>query len=238
MRIVMEPLTFCIICEAVGGHAFNGKIAQQQAETALTDGWAVKVMAKRLDETFCNRVERLYSIPPLRQTLIYASPPEKFVSEEERAAARIRWLGHLRESIVANFLGGLVERKGYRRILKALEGEKNIFLLIGGSHSAGFHAPELGTNMLSIGECSNTDSFDAACHVMLVTSLFGPFEMVTLEASARGVPVIATEGDGALPHILEHSAGARWQFLERLAPMTRLLSVSESRFQKGCSRYH
>ena len=182
--------------------------------------------------------ERFYGVPPFCQTLIYASPEERFATSDERAAARTRWLGQSRAGIVAGFLGGLVERKGYRRILHSLTGETDVFLLMGGPNSDGFCAPELKENMRSVGECRDIDSFYAACDVLLVPSLFEPFGLVASEAIARGVPVIATDEVGALPHILEHGAGARWNPTEPLVPIIRSLVESPARFRDGCARYN
>ena len=203
--------------------------------------WIKKALGKRTLDVVHGHQPQIADLTDVYQchflTLIYASPAERFATGGERVAARTRWLGGSRQRIVAGFLGGLVERKGYRHILRALAGAKDVFLLMGGPNSGGFQAPEFGGNMRSIGVCDDTDSFYAACDVLLVPSLFEPFGLVVSEAVARGVPVIATDGVGALPHLLEHGAGARWDLLKPLAPIIRSLAASSTQFRDGCARY-
>jgi glycosyltransferase involved in cell wall biosynthesis len=128
------------------------------------------------------------------------------------------------------YLGGIQERKGYRRLIEGLKGEPDVMLLLGGSYTEGHKIPELEGHYRSVGSVQDTDSFYAACDVLAVPSLFEPFGLVASEAAARGVPVIATAEVGALPHLLEHDAGLFWRPSTPLAPLVRELASRRSHY--------
>ena len=75
-------------------------------------------------------------------------------------------------------------------------------LLMGGQYTDGFVAPELAGRFRAVGVVTDTDSFYAACDVLVVPSYFEPLGLVAFEAAARGLPVIATAEVAALPHLL------------------------------------
>jgi glycosyltransferase involved in cell wall biosynthesis len=79
-------------------------------------------------------------------------------------------------------------------------------------------------------------SFYAACDVVIVPSLFEPLGMVAFEAAAHGVPVIATDEVGALPHLVEYGAGARWNPAAPLDPLIRQLVASAEQIRSGAAR--
>lgn len=179
---------------------------------------------------------RYYGMPPSQEVFIYPSPTWQPVTPEERLAARSA-LGLPDCGIVAGFLGGLHERKGYRRVIDALVGEMDVTLLMGGLHSDGFDAPELFNHFRCVGLSSNTEQFYAACDALIVASHFEPFGYVASEAAARGIPVIATESVGALPHLLEYGAGVCWDSQSSLAGLVRRLASESRSFQAGSDRY-
>jgi glycosyltransferase involved in cell wall biosynthesis len=179
---------------------------------------------------------RLYGKCPKEDVLVYDFPPLKIAREEERAAARKRIFGNETPAIVLGYLGGLHERKGYKRLIAALRGQRDIHLLIGGSYTENYCPPELKGHVRSVGLVSDTATFYAACDVLAVPSLFEPFGLVACEASARGTPVIATPEVGALPHLLEFSAGECWNPAEPLAPLVRHMCANRNAYLAGITR--
>jgi len=344
----MKPPSLCIIFEATGPYNAIGKIAMAQAEAALSAGWRVSIVAKRLSESLQSRVEWLklyvpprgfalqwltarhfirkalgdpsrfdvihghqpqvadlcqiyqchfltraahelnclldahgfrrfleytqkrmvlfaedrcykkfnpdthvlfnsaltrdafhkhYGLPPKQEVFLCPSPPESIASAEERYAARSSF-GLSQEATVVGFLGGLHERKGFREVIKALKGHREITLLIGGLYTEGFDAPELKGHFLSKGFVHDTQQFYAACDALVIASHFEPFGLVASEAAARGVPVIATRNVGALPHILEHSAGLYWDGEEsNLSRLAKEIVNHRNKFIRGCHNY-
>ncbi|HTW95017.1 MAG TPA: glycosyltransferase family 4 protein [Tepidisphaeraceae bacterium] len=182
------------------------------------------------------RFARYYGLPRQFEVMLYPSPQWDPTSMEDRHAAR-RELELPQDGIVAGFLGGLHERKGYDRVIRALKGQRDITFLMGGSYSDGFHAPELDGHFRSIGLTANTRQFYAACDALIVASYFEPFGYVASEAAARGIPVVATDEVGALPHLLEHGAGVRWDGQNSLASMIREIHSRSQTYRLACRRY-
>lgn len=175
---------------------------------------------------------RLYSQPPLEEVIPNPCPPMREISPEDRRTARTRWVGDRRE-LVIGYLGGRHERKGYRRLLAAVADYQELFLLMAGPHCDGFSDPALNGRMRSVGLVDDISSFYAACDVIALPSLFEPLGMVAFEAAAHGVPVIATEEVGALPHLLEFGAGARWNPAQPLGPIARDLVQRKDAIRAG-----
>ena len=178
---------------------------------------------------------RLYGMPPRQDVLVYPCPAFDPPTEERRRLARERLVGKTDDgTIVAGFLGGLHERKGYRRLVTALAGEPDVFLLMGGLHSDGFDPPELRGHFRSLGLVDDLDCFYAACDVLLVPSHFEPLGLVAFEAASRGVPTVATPEVGALPHLIEHAAGLEWRPPAPLVPVVRRAVAERERLRSGC----
>jgi glycosyltransferase involved in cell wall biosynthesis len=153
---------------------------------------------------------RLYGKPRYGEVMLYPAPPVREVTSAERSAARRKLLGEDRAGIVAGYLGGMHERKGYRRILDGLRAERDFFLLAAGWNSERLDLSNLAGGGRSLGVITDTDSFYAAIDVLLLPSVFEPFGYVAMEAAARGVPTIATPEVGATPHLVESGAGLEW----------------------------
>ena len=179
---------------------------------------------------------RLYGRPPRAGTMLYPSDRFDPPAPDRRRVARAALLGpdFGDDHPVAGFLGGLDKRKGYERILPALRGERDIFLLMAGAHSNGFAPPELTGHFRAIGPQADTEPLYAAMDVLLVPSLFEPFGLVATEAAARGVPTVATDGVGALPHLLEFGAGERWDPAQPLGPLIRRIAGNRAGYAEAC----
>ena len=177
--------------------------------------------------------ERLYTLPPRQEVLVNPCPPLAIPSERERAEARMALLGFSPPGPVLGYLGGLHERKGYRRLIKAVTGAKDIFLLMGGQFCQGFAPPELQGHFKSMGLVENVARFYAACDVFIVPSYFDPCPLAVFEAASAGLPVIATEGVGNLPNLVEHGAGAAWVPPQELPPLVRQMAERREEFQVG-----
>jgi glycosyltransferase involved in cell wall biosynthesis len=178
---------------------------------------------------------RLYGPPPLEEVLVNPCPPVNFAKADDRAAARRKWVGDF-PGVVVGYIGGLQERKGYKRLIPAVEADANLFLLMAGAYTAGFSVPALAGRCRGVGLVSDTASFYAACDVLAVPSLFEPLGLVAFEAAARGVPVIATREVGALPHLLEFGAGAEWNPAEPLGDLARRLVSRLQTVRDGAAR--
>ena len=175
-------------------------------------------------------------MPPRQRVFLYPCPPTTPVQDDEKAAARHRLIGRNWDGVVAGFLGGLQERKGFRRLIQALQGERDIFLLMGGLYSEGFDPPELSGHFKALG-LVDAEEFYTACDVLLLPSHFEPFGLVAFEAAARGVPVVATREVGALPHLIESGSGVEWKVEEPLAPLLRSMQLQSQKFQEACLRW-
>ena len=164
---------------------------------------------------------RLYDKLPREDTFVYAFPDVKFPTSAEREQARIKIFGSdAAEEIrvpVLGYLGGLHERKGYRRILANLETGPEVFLLMGGQYSHGFEAPRLAGRFKAMGLVEDIRTFYHACDAFVVASYYEPLGLVAFEASAHGLPVVATEEVGALPHLIEYEAGVSWDGVQPLS---------------------
>jgi glycosyltransferase involved in cell wall biosynthesis len=154
---------------------------------------------------------RLYGVLPREDVRVYSFPKVKFPTERERRLARSKVLGFEPEGLVIGFLGGLHQRKGYRRLINAMAQQEGTFLLMGGQYSDGFEAPELKGRMKSVGLVEDIRQFYYCCDAFAVVSHYEPLGLVSFEAAAHGVPVVSTQEVGATPHLVEYGAGVRWE---------------------------
>ena len=177
--------------------------------------------------------KRLYPAPERFEVLENACPPMNIPKEEARHKARAQLLRREWKGPVLGYLGGLHERKGYPALLKAMQNEPDIFLLMGGEFTQGFEAPELNGRFKALGWLSDPSEFFAACDVFIVPSVFDPCPLAVLDAAAHGLPVIATAGVGNLPTLLKYGAGAAWEPGTPLGPLVRSLVAQRERCQNG-----
>jgi glycosyltransferase involved in cell wall biosynthesis len=213
--------------------------AQQRGVLAVEDHyyrhWNPRTKMLFTSEMMRREFGRLYGMPADEAVLVSAPPPLHFVSEQERREARKFYVGD-HPGPVVGYLGGLHERKGYRRLIQALEGDNAVFLLMGGPYSEGFTAPSLAGRFKSVGRLVDTNPFYAACDVFIVPSLFEPLGLVAFEAASRGIPVIATEEVGALPHLLEYGAGAAWKVDQPLVPLICAMAARREACRRGAEK--
>ncbi len=176
---------------------------------------------------------RIYGAPPNEDTFVCAFPPLDLPTEEERKQARERMIGQQSPGLVLGFLGGENERKGYRQLIDGLKGEDSIFLLMGGAHRADFDVPAMRGRFKAVGQVSDLKTFYHACDVFIVPSHYEPLGLVAFEAAAHGVPVIATEEVGALPHLLDYHLGFTWRQGESLPPLVHRAAAQRNECNRG-----
>lgn len=189
-----------------------------------------------ISELMQREFHRLYGPPPREQVLIKAPPPPRFPDDEERRSARQKWAPQAGNRLVVGFLGGTNEHKGFRHVVDAMKGENELYLLFGGPDSENFQVAELENRLHSVGFIRDTASFFAACDVFVIASHFEPLGMVALEAAARGVPVVATEGVGALPTLERFGAGLLWAKNQKLGDAARDAARQRAKFNEGARK--
>lgn len=198
--------------------------AQQQvvlhAEDCFYRRWNPHTLMLFNSELMREEWSRHYQMPPHEQVLGYPAPPWDPVTAAERQEARHRYLAGDTDKIVVGFLGGLHERKGWRRLVAAVAQEPDLFLLMGGRDSEQFHNAALRGRCAAVG-LVESHHFYAACDLFVACSIFEPMGLVAYEAAARGVPVIATDGVGALPGLEEAGTAVRWDPARPIGPFTR-----------------
>jgi glycosyltransferase involved in cell wall biosynthesis len=179
---------------------------------------------------------RLYGEPPRQQVLMNSAPAANFATVEQRREARQRLLGRDHDGLVVGYIGGLQERKGYKRLLQSLQSESEITLLMAGQYTQGFTDAYLGARCVGIGLVTDTPTFYAACDCIAVPSLFDPCPLVVFEACSRGTPVIATNGVGNLPALIRFDAGLAWNAGEPIGPLVRKAQDRKDHFRQGMLR--
>ncbi|BCM93438.1 hypothetical protein IAD21_05329 [Abditibacteriota bacterium] len=190
-----------------------------------------------ISELMREEFAHLYGVPTRSSVEVNAAPPAKFPSNSERQTARQQWASEADHRMVIGFLGGTHERKGFRHVLRALESSKDLFLLFGGPSSEGFNIPDaLRSKMKVVGFVDDVNEFFAACDAFIVAAQFEPLGMVALEAASRGVPVIASEGVGALPTLLQYNCGLAWPREAALEPLVQNAVRDRAAMNQGATR--
>lgn len=181
---------------------------------------------------------RLYLPPPIQDVIPETCPKPNIFTPEQRLDARRRFCADqdVRGRPVVGFIGGVQERKGYARVIHAMESAPDIFLLLGGQFTDNLTLPSFSGRYKSLGLVSDTRSFYAACDILLVPSLFDPCPLVVFEAAAVGTPIIATDGVGNSAEVLHYNAGLKWDELSPLGPMVRQIMRDLSQYQDGARR--
>jgi glycosyltransferase involved in cell wall biosynthesis len=176
---------------------------------------------------------RLYGPLPREEVFLYPCPPLDLPSPAERRAARAKLIGHEYSGPMVGYLGGIQERKGYRQLISALEGDNDIFLLLAGQYTEGFEMPRLRGRSKAFGLLSDTRTFYAACDAFVVPSIYESFGLVAFEAAVRGAPVILSPAVGAAPHLTAYGAGMTWQHDQPLVPLVRQAVRDRERMNNG-----
>ncbi|MDR3707769.1 MAG: glycosyltransferase family 4 protein [Capsulimonadaceae bacterium] len=171
---------------------------------------------------------RMYGPPAKQDVLLYPFPPARIPSAGERLEARRKMVGE-RQGTVVGYLGGIQERKGYRRLVEAVKADPGLVLLMGGQYTDAFTDADLGDRLVTRGLVDDLATFYAACDVFAIPSRFEPFGLVAFEAAARGVPVIGTAEVGALPHLAEFGAGRTWDPGTPLGNVAREMAADRDR---------
>jgi glycosyltransferase involved in cell wall biosynthesis len=206
------------------------------AEDKCYRGWNPATHMVFCSDLLRREFTRLYGAPPSQEVMVNASPAARFPTAEQRAAARKHWVGDEFRGLVLGYLGGLQERKGYKLLLKALEGKRDVFLLMGGQFTQGFSDPALAGHMKAVGLVDDVPGFIAACDAFVVPSLFDPCPLMVFEAASRGAPVIATDGVGNLHELLTHKAGLQWREGEDLAKLVAQAAMRREEFNAGAAK--
>lgn len=105
-------------------------------------------------------------------------------------------LGLPADEFLALFVGGDWERKGVRDGITAVAGMADVrFVILGTGDRDGMkaHAQQVGASrqVLFAGPTSAPQDYYAACDAFLFPSRYEAFSLVTLEAAASGLPIIA-----------------------------------------------
>lgn len=237
-RIAAERNCLRVVDGPVGAFHRLQELGVLLAEDRCYRNWNAKTRMLYVSKMIADQFHRLYGKPPLDGVLCNAAMPMNIPTAEERTAARKRLLGeHFQhDGPVLGYIGGITERKGYRQLIAGLEGKSDVFLLMGGLDAEGFDAPGLSGRFKSMGLTGEMQTFYAACDALAVPSYFDPCPLVVFEGAARGLPVIATDGVGNLPNLLENRCGAEWRFGEPITPIVHDLMARLPECQSGAVR--
>jgi glycosyltransferase involved in cell wall biosynthesis len=212
---------------------------QQQAILRAEDRcfrrWNRRTRMLFVSELIRREFERLYGLPDDWGVFENAAPKWDPITDAERLSARQHYGLADAHRPVVGYLGGLQRRKGYVELIEAAAQEPHVFLLMAGQLTDGFVDPRFVDRMKGVG-LIEPRRFLAACDVLAVPSRFDPCPMVVLEAAARGVPVIATEGVGNRASILEYEAGLPWEPGQPLGPLVQQVHGDHDRYANGCER--
>ncbi len=209
-----------------------------RAEDRYYGSWNQSTRMLYVSSMIKQQFEANYPAPQHAAVLSNAVPPLKPVSATDKREARKALLGDLADfpGPVLGYIGGCNPRKGYRELIASLEASAdNILLLMGGPRSNGFDVPALSKQgrFRCVGLTDNPAQFYNACDVMAVPSYFDPCPLVVYEAVSRRVPVIASNGVGNLPDLIEYGAGLEWQGGTPVAPLVQHIVSNYAQFQTG-----
>lgn len=147
--------------------------------------------ARELREHYRVPEEKIIVVPNgVDQTVFRPSP-----DAQAKRALRQR-LALPADSFLALFVGGDWERKGVRDAIAAVAGEPDTTLVVVGTGDVAAmraHAERAGaaSQVLFPGATRAPEEYYAACDAFVFPSRYEAFSLVTLEAAAAGLPIIA-----------------------------------------------
>ena len=150
----------------------------------------------------------IYGEPQSSEILLCAAPDFAPPTPAQRAQARQKWAPEAAGKIVLGFMGGNIERKGYKRVLDAAARCENVFLLFGGPYADQIETPQ--RSVKNVGFIEDKASFFAACDALVMASEFEPLGVIAFEAASFGVPTIALASVGALEMMRPENAALEW----------------------------
>jgi len=200
----------------------------QQQGVLYAEDWCYRRWNPRTRLIFCSELlqrefHRLYGAPLRHQVLVNPCPAINIAQSSERRQAKQSILGEVPAKPVIGYIGGLHERKGYKRLIKAMKEDTALFLLMAGDSTLNLSIPEMAGRMKGVGLVKDTARFFAACDIVVVPSFFDPCPLVVFEAASRGCPVIVTDGVGNAQNVTENGCGALWNPDSPIGPVVARL---------------
>jgi glycosyltransferase involved in cell wall biosynthesis len=152
--------------------------------------------ARELREFYGVREEQIVVVPNGVDHAVFRPAPDAAA----RRALRER-LGLPAGGFLALFVGGDWERKGVRDGIAAVAGLADVhFVILGSGDRAAMraYAGRVGAarQVLFPGQTRSPEEYYAACDAFLFPSRYEAFSLVTLEAAASGLPIIAHAVNG------------------------------------------
>jgi len=190
-------------------YTFFIKYTQNKVDLFIAVSEAIKQKLMKNVGTSEDKIKVLYNFVDI----------EKFnlntLKEYNRDTLREK-LGIKKDDFVIGFVGRLVERKGCKDLIKAVNlllKEKKIKLLIAGDGSQKNELERLTKefnlqeNVMFLGYIKDIMGFYSCLDVFVIPSHWEPFGIVGLEAQAMGIPVIASNVEGLNEIITDKETG-------------------------------
>lgn len=152
-----------------------------------------------VSEGTARELQEFYRVPRARITVVPNGVDGTVFRPSTDAAARLALRDRLalpRDECIALFVGGDWERKGVRDAIDAVAGLPDTRLVVLGTGDVGAmraHAARVGADgrVLFPGASSAPEDWYAASDVFVFPSRYEAFSLVTLEAAASGLPIVA-----------------------------------------------
>jgi glycosyltransferase involved in cell wall biosynthesis len=180
----------------------------------------------------CYRLPRDEGVlpPPAGETARTPATPDR------RAKARAALWNELPpEATVLGFLGGTDPRKGYRELLDAVAGTRDVFLLFAGTGSAGLVDARIGDRVRGLGYVRDLDTFFDAIDALAVPSRFDPAPVVVDQALSRATPVVSSPMVGSARGLTPASGVLQWIPDQPLTDIIGRLRTDADRLAAGAA---